>query len=408
MTGRFGVLTTSFPDTARDASGGFVARMCTALAASGPKIEVLAPRTPKACARYDADMAKKGVEITRLPYAPMRRWETLFHGAGAPDNIAANPWQTLLVPGAVSSLLRGTSERARRYDALMTHWLLPCGLVGAQRSRPYVHAAFCHGSDLHLLEKLRARALARRIAVNTDALCFVSEHLKTRFADLVGEAHFKDMGPRAFVTPMGVDPTEVAFTTEDRARARRDLGIRGPAVLFLGRLVPLKGARVLIDAAEHLKGWTVLIAGDGPQRAALERRALDKRVRARFFGRVGPVRRRALLAAADAFALPSRVEASGRSDNLPVSLLEAMSAGKKVIASDTGAVPELVIHNETGLLIPPDDPAKLASALRKAFETPAAEHWGRKAQEAVADRNWDAVAARILRLVDDLPRRNTD
>ena len=153
----------------------------------------------------------------------------------------------------------------------------------------------------------------------------------------------------------------------DRAPARARLGLPDDALVLgtLGRLTEQKGQRTLLQAVARLAArrprLVLFLAGQGPLRSALvaeaERLGISQRVR--FLG----VRRDrdTLFAAMDLFVLPSRWE------GLSLALVEAMGAGRPVVATRVGGNPEVVTDGETGLLVPPDDPAALADALDGLF-----------------------------------------
>jgi glycosyltransferase involved in cell wall biosynthesis len=152
------------------------------------------------------------------------------------------------------------------------------------------------------------------------------------------------------VIPNAVDVRGAPRAGLDRAR---------PRLIAVGRLRPPKDFDTLLRALAALPptGFDAAIVGDGPQReglrAQLEALGLDDRVR--LEGERQDVAQR--LADADVFVL------SSRSEGLPVSVLEAMAAGLPVVASAVGGVDELVVHGETGLLVPPADADALAAAL---------------------------------------------
>ena len=134
-------------------------------------------------------------------------------------------------------------------------------------------------------------------------------------------------------------------------------------LLVLANLVRRKGVDVLLEALVRLDSAPRLwIAGDGPERGALE--ALSQRLglaeRVRFLGRCDDTGD--LLAACDVFVMPSRLEGLG------VAALEAMAAGRPVVASRVGGLAGLVVHGRTGLLVPPDDVPALTDALRRVLE----------------------------------------
>lgn len=130
-----------------------------------------------------------------------------------------------------------------------------------------------------------------------------------------------------------------------------------PLLVSVGRLKEPKDFSTLVRALARLDDvpHRALVAGDGPDREALEAEIAELGVAVELPGERRDVPE--LLAGADAFVL------SSRSEGLPISILEAMSAGLPVVASAVGGVPELVVDGETGLLVPPGDPEALADAL---------------------------------------------
>jgi len=168
-----------------------------------------------------------------------------------------------------------------------------------------------------------------------------------------------------------------------------------PRVTFVGRLHPEKGLGVLLRAAGALRtpGAHVLIVGDGPQRAALER-AVARRGLADRVSLVGAVPHDevpAVLAHADVVVLPSL------SEELGSVLLEVMQAGRPVVASRVGGIPEAAVDGVTGLLVPPGDPAALAGAVdRLLADRPTAAAMGRAAQDRAGAYDWTQLARRVL------------
>lgn len=144
-----------------------------------------------------------------------------------------------------------------------------------------------------------------------------------------------------------------------------------PVIGAVGRLAAgrVKGFDVLLKAAallqQKIPAFSVLIVGDGPQRPSLERmaRRLGVQDRVRFVGEVSDVR--LPLALIDLFVFSSRwPEAFG------LTLIEAMAAGKAVVATEAGAVPEVIRHDVDGWLVPPDDPAAMAQSLAHLLRHP--------------------------------------
>jgi glycosyltransferase involved in cell wall biosynthesis len=174
----------------------------------------------------------------------------------------------------------------------------------------------------------------------------------------------------------------------------------GPTVGSLGRLDSQKGFDVLLRALAELPGVAAVLVGDGPERAALETQATDARLDSRvlFAGWQDEPRRH--LTTFDAFVLPSRFE------GFPLSVVEAMLAGLPVVASRVGSMPEAVRDGETGLLVLPDDPHALASALRRVLDdADLRTRLGRQGRELARERftssamtrSFEALYKEILR-----------
>jgi len=138
-----------------------------------------------------------------------------------------------------------------------------------------------------------------------------------------------------------------------------------PVVLTVARLDKQKGHTYLLKAAADVPGALFVFAGDGPERADLEKEAEELRLSDRviFLGQRNDVRE--LLLGCDLFVLPSLFE------GLPLSIMEAMAAGKPVIASDIGGVNELIRDGETGYLVPPGDTHALARRINTLISDPA-------------------------------------
>src|SRR6266536_2128589 len=135
-------------------------------------------------------------------------------------------------------------------------------------------------------------------------------------------------------------------------------------VLVTARLDKQKGHRYLLHAASLVPKAVFVLVGDGPERASLEAqaRALGLSDRVTFLGYRDDVGD--LLTTCDLFVLPSLFE------GLPLSVLEAMAAGKAVVATAIGGTDEAVDQGHTGLLVPPGDPVALAAAIEKVLSNP--------------------------------------
>jgi glycosyltransferase involved in cell wall biosynthesis len=178
-------------------------------------------------------------------------------------------------------------------------------------------------------------------------------------------------------------------------------------VLAVGRLVPKKGFPVLIDAASRLLApYTLRIVGDGAERANLEAIIAEYDLGDRVT-LVGPRTHEQLpaeYAAAHIVVVPSITDEKGDRDGLPNVVLEAMSSGRPVVASDVGAVSSAVVDGRTGVLVPPGDAHALAGAIEFLADQPdMRERLGREARARVeADFELHACTARLRAFLESV------
>lgn len=271
--------------------------------------------------------------------------------------------------------------REERVEVLHAHLVhaIHLGAKAAARAGVRVFVATIHDMQL-MLEGWRLRAM-RRAAGALDAAACVSEAARAQYVECLGAPR-----ARTRVVPNGVDVSRFEGPF-DRGAARGSLGLAPDdlVVAALGRLRPEKGydtaLRAMVEVTKAEPRARLVIIGDGPERARLERlaRRLGLGDRAAFAGQRDDVPR--LLVAADCMVVPSRFEGFG------LAAAEGMAAGLPVIASNVYALPELIEDGESGLLCPPDDPAALARAvLRVLRDRELARRLGDRARQRVRAR----------------------
>jgi len=254
---------------------------------------------------------------------------------------------------SVSALVR----LARASDAVLVHAngsraMAYAGVAGRLAARPTIWHVRVADSD-----GLVDRALC---AVAT-AVIATSRAVARRFAWAPAKVR---------LVPNGVDLKRFAPRPPSSA-LRASLGVpsSAPVVLSIGRHVPEKGNRHLVDAAALVErsrpGVHWVLVGDGELRSELEAQArrLSLASRLHFTGWRDDVAD--VLALADVFVLPSESEGFGRV------LVEAMAMSRPIVATEVGGVPDIVLAGETGLLVRPADPLGLADAVRALLDDPA-------------------------------------
>lgn len=217
------------------------------------------------------------------------------------------------------------------------------------------HVITMHG-NMNMTRKWRRRVALRWAFKRSIGIVAVSEDTRRHLESSLGL-------PRGIVD---VVPNGIPVRTGDGSRVRHELGIAASELVLVavGSLMARKGHAVLLSAMADLcrrstmPGWRLLIAGQGAERPRLEamirEQALENHVH--LLGPRNDVPD--LLAAADIFVMPSLWE------GLPLAILEAMFAGKAIIASRTSGIPEAIDDRVNGLLTPPGDIGALSGALQ--------------------------------------------
>ncbi|HET6149491.1 MAG TPA: glycosyltransferase family 4 protein [Polyangia bacterium] len=329
-----GVLTTSYPRFAGDAAGSFVGDDVRRLVRGGATVQVIAAGDgPAGVTRRSED----GVDVTRIGTGG----GALFYGDGAPEALERGGVRAWITAAHFSAALRrALAVAAPGWDRIVSHWLVPCGWAAVSAAPRLPHRGYAHSGDVALLERLPfGRALAGQLAAAGADLVFVSRDLRARFAALLGRAgdraasvgQVEQLVPRADLFP--------AVSAAQRAAARAHLGVSGPTVVAVGRLIPIKGFDLLVDAVGDRA--RLIVIGAGPEAVALRARARRRSVSLTLPGVLPRAELATWLAAADLYVQPSRALSSGRTEGVPLATLEALAVGVPVIAARTGGLAEL-------------------------------------------------------------------
>lgn len=324
------------------------------------------PRFPgDAAGRFVADAVERlrgrEVDVEVVSPASFRHF-----GVASGSGVAANlrrPLRALALPAFLAAFARAARRASRDADLIHAHWW-PAGAAARLTGRPYVVQLW--GTDVELARRVAPlRPLARRVLSSARLVICASRAL----ADEARRLGASDVR----VIPSGVEvPREVGEEDDP------------PHVLYAGRLSPEKGVLELVAAAN---GLPLVVAGDGPLRARVPQALgfLPHDELGRRYGRAAVV------------ACPSRREGFG------VVAAEAMAHGRPVVASAVGGLLDLVVHEETGLLVPPGDVAALRAALERLLrDRDLRRRMGEAGRaRARAELSWDRVLDRTLEAYED-------
>lgn len=373
------------PDYPPNAGGiaAYCAGLAGGLARAGHLVTVLAPPPPVGLLPEAANTPRVLRRTWLAPDTGGAGWIRRFRYvarrlAGARHDPALRNADLVLVMGLSWYLALAVSTGVRRYSQVLfgeTYRYLR-----RQKTRP---------------DRWR-RFLYRRTVRKAERIYAISDYL----ADLIRQASGRREGIRLLYA--GVDIKLLDGQPEPAAaRTRFGLGT-GPLVLSLGRLVPRKGFDMALEAVALLRddfpGLTFVVGGSGPDedrlREMTSRLGIQQTVR--FVGYVPQEDLLMWYAACDVFTMPSREDDDV--EGFGIVYLEANAAGKPVVAGRSGGVPDAVADGENGLLVAPESPDEIASAIRALLRDPERRRrMGENGRERIRLRfNWDSVARRLV------------
>ena len=298
----------------------------------------------------------------------------------------AIPGFTRWFNGAVCANYAEPLARALRPSVILNFWLYPEGygsvLVGRRLGVPVIVGSI--GSDLNRIADPISRFLTRHTLKRADFAITKSRHLRQQ-AIRLGASPKK---VRAILN--GCDTT--VFKPLDRLSARKELGIReeGKHVVYVGRLDSKKGTGELLEAVAplaHSGSTRLTFVGDGPAEPMLQKRAVELGIAqwVRFEPACSSVKVANWIASSNVLSLPSHAE------GCPSAIIEALSCGRPVVASDVGGIPE-ILTKDCGALVPPGDVGALTLALQGVLR----RAWDEQEIAQRFRRGWDQVAKEIF------------
>lgn len=391
------MLSHMYPSPVNPTAGIFVHEQVRALQNLGHDVRVVSPTgwAPPGLARWASHRDVPGTDVVdgvRVLYPK----KLSLPGA----RLGTRNAQAMLL--AIRGPLRRVHGRWP-FDVIHAQMLVPDGwaaaAVGAELGVPVLGTA--HRADVIDLPT-RSAAFAdqvREAVESIDQIATVSRAIRE-----AAEAAGRPVRPIE-VVPNGADTA--VFFPRDRGEARRRLGIPedGPVISYVGKLVPRKGVDVLIEAMgmlrDRMRPLPLLVAaGIGEMRDGLEARCRELGIadRVRFVGKIPHDDVAWYMAAGDVFVLPSY------SEGLPTVACEALNCGVPMVATAVDGTPEIVRHEQTGLLVPAGEAPPLADALERVLTDHALR--ARLAQTAARvgrdEYTWDANARHTARLYEEL------
>ena len=376
-------LSTLYPNPHQPQLGLFVERQTQGLARRpGVEVQVVAPI---GLPRWPLSLHPHYRPLTRLPRRELWNGVTVHRPSFAVWPKLAGHRSDASMAHALLPFLRDLRRRFA-FDVIDAEYFWPDGPAAMRLARaldvPFSVKA--RGSDIYFWgDRPRIGEQLRAAAVAAGGLLAVSRSLRD---EMVARSF---PGDKIKVHHTGVDFHR--YQPLDRAAAKAELGIKGAAVVTVGALIERKGQSFAINAAARLPEATLLLVGDGPDRAALEKqaRAVGIGERVRFLGSLPAEDVARLLGAADVMMLPTRAE------GIANVWVEALACGTPVVTCDAGGVRDVIDRPEAGRIVARDAAALAAAAAELIADPPDQQAVRRCAEKFSWSRNAEELEAHL-------------
>lgn len=366
MQKRIGVLTTSFPRFGGDFAGSFIDSLLRSMAGCKYRFFVLAP----SYIRSKNLEVINGITVKRFGYFYPKSLQALTYNSGMPANLA-NPLSLAQIPLFMFFNLYHSFALALKSDILWSHWLIPSGFLGAilKKLTKKRHILTIHSEGgFRFLKRLPFMShIAAFTLHNCDAITVVSENLKDKLLGLLPDNPGSTLRDKVRVCMLGVDLNVNRPRVTSALRDRYAIETKH-VILFIGRLDKIKGLAYLIRAMQDVKDSTLIIAGEGKLKKSLMKLAQGASIQAKFVGLAGKEKKSDYFSLCDLVVVPSITLPCGRTEGLPVVILEAFAHARPVLASNVGGINEVIDDGYNGFLLEEKNPAAISRRINQILD----------------------------------------
>lgn len=279
-----------------------------------------------------------GVQIIRYHYFPIHKLETLCYPGAIIPRIKEKKSRGLLVPFLLLAQYFNLARVLPNVDVVQANWLIPQGILQALFKKPFIITG--HGTDIVSLNKGIFKRLKKESVKRAKCLTVVSKHLKKEALQFASENKIEIISMGCKTENFGKEYAISNYFGQGDKKV----------VLFVGRLVEIKGVAYLIESMKQIDAELVIV-GKGPLESELLKQAEPFGNKIKFLGAKTHEELKIIYASADLFVAPSITIDNGKQEGLGLVILEAMASGLPVVASRSGGIVDLIRDNENGLLV---------------------------------------------------------
>ncbi len=354
------IITSTFPRWENDTDPPFVLDLCNRLV-NNFLIHVLCPSFPKS----KVNESINGVRIKRFRYF-INNFELLAYDTGILSKLKKNKLYYLFIPFFVLSEVLVIIRLLSKEDFALVnpHWLIPQGfasvIAGIVTGKSNMIVCTVHGGDIFSLNGLFLNYIKKFTIKRLRSVVVVSQAMKEKVLSLGAEKK------NVHVIPMGVDLKNKFVLGA--------IAIKKRAILFVGRLVEKKGLKFLIYAfSEILKKYSdasLVIVGKGPEEKNIKNLISKYQIESsvKLMGAVAHDDLHKLYQSHELAVFPFIEDSTGDMEGFGLVMVEAMGCGCAVVASDLPAVNDIIIDNETGLLVEQKNPSDIVKKVSFLFD----------------------------------------
>lgn len=402
------LLTSSFPRYDGDLSGNFILELAKRLSVEYD-ISIICPHSD-GCKFYEKIW---GVTVTRFPYFFPLKLQRLYTDGGIPYNFQRSKLAKIQSPFFMTLELIFTALKIYKCNIKLvnSHWLIPQGIVGSICRIVFntKHILTIHSSEITTLRNIPfGNKIAEFCFKNSDVIISVSNHRLNSALDLISKELHEEIISKSFIMPMGINISSFELDELNKP-IMFDSGDSQFNILFIGRLIEVKGCEYLIRSieliVEIIPNVKLIIVGDGPLESQLKQLTNKLKLERHiiFKGYVNYDNIPRYFFQSDIVAFPSIVDESGFEEGLPVVLIEAMAAGKATIATRTNGVLEVIKDRQNGLIVDPKSPEQFAEMIKLLYvDKDFRKKLEVNAQETAKKYDWDVVTTFYLNIIRTL------